>query len=109
MEGIEISGGEKQKIVLARALYRDAPMVILDEPTSALDPVAEQDIYTRFNSMVSEKTAVFIVGLNGAGKTTFIKLILRLCIYTSNIHLAGRRCKGYGKNKRKRIPAFQEN
>ncbi len=54
-EGIEISGGEKQKIALARALYRDAPMVILDEPTSALDPIAEQDIYTRFNDM-----AVFI-------------------------------------------------
>lgn len=59
-EGIEISGGEKQKIALARALYRDAPMVILDEPTSALDPIAEQDVYTRFNDMVAEKTAVFI-------------------------------------------------
>lgn len=59
-EGIEISGGEKQKIALARALYRDAPMVILDEPTSALDPMAEQDIYTRFNDMVTGKTAVFI-------------------------------------------------
>ncbi len=59
-EGIEISGGEKQKIALARALYRDAPMVILDEPTSALDPIAEQDIYVRFNDMVKEKTAVFI-------------------------------------------------
>lgn len=59
-EGIEISGGEKQKIALARALYRDAPVVILDEPTSALDPIAEQDIYTRFNDMVEEKTAVFI-------------------------------------------------
>lgn len=59
-EGIEISGGEKQKIALARALYRDAPMVILDEPTSALDPVAEQDIYLRFNDMVTDKTAVFI-------------------------------------------------
>lgn len=59
-EGIEISGGEKQKIALARALYRDAPLVILDEPTSALDPIAEQDIYRRFNDMVEEKTAVFI-------------------------------------------------
>ncbi len=59
-EGIEISGGEKQKIALARALYRDAPLVILDEPTSALDPIAEQDIYKRFNDMVAEKTAVFI-------------------------------------------------
>ncbi len=59
-EGIEISGGEKQKIALARALYRDAPVVILDEPTSALDPLAEQDIYRRFNDMVSSKTAIFI-------------------------------------------------
>lgn len=59
-EGVEISGGEKQKIALARALYRDAPVVILDEPTSALDPVAEQDIYQRFNEMVQTKTAVFI-------------------------------------------------
>lgn len=59
-EGIEISGGEKQKIALARALYRDAPLVILDEPTSALDPIAEQDIYMRFNEMVADKTAVFI-------------------------------------------------
>ncbi len=59
-EGIEISGGEKQKIALARALYRDAPLVILDEPTSALDPLAEQDIYRRFNEMVSDKTAIFI-------------------------------------------------
>ena len=59
-EGIEISGGEKQKIALARALYRDAPIVILDEPTSALDPLAEQDIYQRFNEMVCDKTAIFI-------------------------------------------------
>ena len=59
-EGIEISGGEKQKIALARSLYRDAPIVVLDEPTSALDPIAEQDIYRRFNDMVACKTAVFI-------------------------------------------------
>lgn len=59
-EGIEISGGEKQKIALARALYRNAPMVILDEPTSALDPIAEQDIYIRFNEMVQDKSAFFI-------------------------------------------------
>lgn len=59
-EGMEISGGEKQKLALARALYRDAPVVILDEPTSALDPIAEQDIYQRFNTMVQDRTAIFI-------------------------------------------------
>jgi ATP-binding cassette, subfamily B, bacterial len=58
--GIEISGGEAQKIAIARALYKDAPVVILDEPTSALDPVAEYEIYERFDHMVSEKTAIYI-------------------------------------------------
>lgn len=57
---LEISGGEKQKLALARALYKNAPIVILDEPTSALDPIAEQDIYERFNNMVQDKTTVFI-------------------------------------------------
>ena len=59
-EGVEVSGGEEQKIALARAIYKDAPFVILDEPTAALDPVAESDIYTRFNEMVGDKAAVFI-------------------------------------------------
>ena len=58
--GVEISGGEAQKIALARALYKNAPFVILDEPTAALDPVAEYDIYTRFNEMVGDKTAIYI-------------------------------------------------
>lgn len=58
--GIEISGGEAQKIALARALYKDAPFVILDEPTAALDPLAEYDIYKRFNDLVENKTAVYI-------------------------------------------------
>ena len=59
-EGIEISGGEAQKIALARALYKDAPFVILDEPTSALDPISEFEIYQRFNNFVGEKTAIYI-------------------------------------------------
>lgn len=58
--GIEISGGEAQKIALARALYKDAPFVILDEPTSALDPISEFEIYQRFNSFVGDKTAIYI-------------------------------------------------
>lgn len=59
-QGVEISGGEAQKISLARALYKNAPMVILDEPTSALDPEAEADIYERFKEMIDGKTAIFI-------------------------------------------------
>ena len=59
-EGVEISGGEAQKIALARALYKDAPFVILDEPTAALDPLAEAEIYSRFDSIVGNKTAIYI-------------------------------------------------
>lgn len=59
-EGMDISGGEEQKIAIARALYKEAPFVILDEPTAALDPIAESEIYARFNSMISDKTAVYI-------------------------------------------------
>lgn len=58
--GIEMSGGESQKIAIARALYKDASLIILDEPTSALDPLAEADIYENFNNMVGEKTAIYI-------------------------------------------------
>ena len=59
-KGIEISGGEAQKIALARALYKDAPFIVLDEPTAALDPVSEYEIYSRFNEIVGEKTAIYI-------------------------------------------------
>ena len=59
-EGVEISGGEAQKIALARALYKGAPFIILDEPTAALDPIAEFDIYSKFNGIVGDKTAVYI-------------------------------------------------
>jgi ATP-binding cassette subfamily B protein len=58
--GVGISGGEAQKIALARALYKDAPFIILDEPTAALDPIAEYEIYSRFNEIVGEKTAIYI-------------------------------------------------
>lgn len=59
-DGVEISGGEAQKLALARALYKDAPVVVLDEPTAALDPIAENEIYSRFNSFVQSKTAIYI-------------------------------------------------
>ena len=57
---IEISGGEAQKIALARALYKNAPFIILDEPTAALDPISEAAIYEQFNGIVGDKTAVYI-------------------------------------------------
>lgn len=59
-DGVNISGGEAQKIALARALYRDAPFIILDEPTAALDPIAEAEIYSKFDGIVGDKTAIYI-------------------------------------------------
>lgn len=59
-EGTEVSGGEAQKIALARAIYKNAPFILLDEPTAALDPIAEYEIYTHFDSIVGDKTAVYI-------------------------------------------------
>lgn len=58
--GVQVSGGEAQKIALARALYKDAPFVVLDEPTAALDPVAEMEVYENFDKIVGDKTAVYI-------------------------------------------------
>ncbi len=59
-DGADISGGEEQKIAIARALYKNAPFVILDEPTAALDPVSEYEIYTRFDAIAGGKSAVYI-------------------------------------------------
>ncbi len=60
LDGILLSGGQTQRLVLARSLYKDGPILMLDEPTAALDPIAENDIYLRYNEMTAGKTAVFI-------------------------------------------------
>lgn len=57
---VELSGGELQRLMLARLLYKDSPIVVLDEPTAALDPIAESDIYQRYNELTRGKSAVFI-------------------------------------------------
>ena len=59
-DALLLSGGETQRLMLARALYKDAPFIILDEPTAALDPIAEAEIYSRFNEIAGDKTAVYI-------------------------------------------------
>lgn len=59
-DGVDLSGGEKQKLALARALYKDSPVVVLDEPTAALDAIAEGKLYNDFNRLIAGKTSIFI-------------------------------------------------
>lgn len=59
-EGVDLSGGQMQRLMLARALYKDGPILTLDEPTAALDPIAENDIYLKYNDMARGKTSIFI-------------------------------------------------
>lgn len=59
-EGVSLSGGELQRLMLARALYKNAPVVILDEPTAALDPLAESDMYEKYDTMLESRTGIFI-------------------------------------------------
>ena len=59
-DGVLFSGGQTQRLMLARALYKNGSVLILDEPTAALDPLAENDIYMKYNEMTAGKTSVFI-------------------------------------------------
>ena len=59
-KGVELSGGENQKVAIARALYKDSNILVLDEPTAALDPLAEYEIYNQFDEMTNNKTALYI-------------------------------------------------
>ena len=77
-DGVEISGGEAQKIAIARALYKDAPVIILDEPTSALDPISEYEIYSKFDTLVSDKTAIYIS--HRMSSCVVCRIILKKCL-----------------------------
>lgn len=59
-DGVEFSGGEMQRLMLARALYKNGSVIVLDEPTAALDPIAENDIYLKYNEMTAGRTSVYI-------------------------------------------------
>ena len=58
--GVEFSGGENQKLAIARALYKNGDIIILDEPTAALDPISEENIYKSLNALIGDKTAIYI-------------------------------------------------
>ena len=60
LDGVLLSGGQMQRLMLARALYKNGPILLLDEPTAALDPLAESEIYQKYSDMASDKTSLFI-------------------------------------------------
>lgn len=60
LDGVLLSGGQTQRLMLARALYKNGPILLLDEPTAALDPLAESEIYQKYSDMANNKTSLFI-------------------------------------------------
>ena len=86
-DGAELSGGETQRLMLARALYKDGPIIALDEPTAALDPIAENDIYQKYSSMTQGRTSLFIS--HRLASTRFCDRIIMLkdgCISEAGTH-----------------------
>ena len=86
-DGAELSGGETQRLMLARALYKDGPIIALDEPTAALDPIAENDIYQKYSSMTQGRTSLFIS--HRLASTRFCDRIIMLkdgCISEEGTH-----------------------
>ena len=82
LDGVMLSGGQTQRLMLARALYKDGPILVLDEPTAALDPIAENDIYMKYNEMTAKKTSLFIS--HRLASTRFCDRI----IYVADGHIA---------------------
>ena len=85
--GINLSGGETQKLMIARALYKNSPSLVLDEPTAALDPIAEKELYEAYNKLTKERTSIFIS--HRLASTQFCDRILFLnncCIEESGTH-----------------------
>ena len=60
LDGVDLSGGQLQRLMLARALYKNGPVVVLDEPTAALDPIAESDLYQKYSDLTGNRTSVYI-------------------------------------------------
>lgn len=88
-DALELSGGEMQRLMLARALYKDAPIIVLDEPTAALDPLAESEIYQRYNDLTQGRTSVYIS--HRLASTRFCDRILLIengCIFEEGTHEA---------------------
>lgn len=91
-DGIEFSGGEGQKLAIARAVYKNSPIIILDEPTAALDPIAEYEIFSRFYEMAKGKTSVFISHRLSSTRFTDKIAVLNggiLCEYGTHDELMG--------------------
>ena len=100
-DGIELSGGQSQKMLLARALYKDAPIVVMDEPTAALDPIAEAEMYERYDQMVGNKTSLYIshrlASTRFCDRIAFIEsgTLLELGSHTELMALGGRYAEMY--------------